>query len=448
MSGRWVIGFTHQAVSTSRNARPENGVIPVDELIDGHGEKCFVGRLNHLHLHTEPTGEKRLKITDFRTLTLGTPWRNISYLIIETDAGIVGYGESRIVCRTHTVLEYLRDVRRHIVGHEVYDIEALYRRLTLLDFGRPGEVVMTGLAMVEMACWDAIGKACGQPVYRLIGGKVHDRIEAYANGWYTVERSPGEFAEAARRVVERGYRGMKFDPFGSGDLELSREEFRKSVELVGAVREAVGPDVQLYIEMHGRFAPHQAVEVARAIEVYHPAWIEEPTRPNDLAALKQVEAHTSIPIATGERLYGAQDFKPLWALQAAHVIQPDMTQGGGFLETKKIASTAETHSVMVALHNVGGIISTSAGLQLMCTLRNAKVLEHFNDFADAHVKQAGSNYPEVVDGYFEVADRPGWGVELDEDFIAAHPPDYIDGVAQDPGLNMFVDAAWNVRGQR
>ena len=137
-----------------------------------------------------------------------------------------------------------------------------------------------------------------------------------------------------------------------------------------------------------------------------------------------------------------------WALQAAHVIQPVMTQGqgSGFLETKKIASTAETHSEMVALHDVGGIISTSA--LLMCTLRNAKVLEHFNDFADAHVKQAGSNYPEVVDGYFEVADRPGWGVELDEDFIAAHPPDYIDGVAQDPGLNMFVDAAWNVRGQR
>jgi galactonate dehydratase len=114
-------------------------------------------------------------------------------------------------------------------------------------------------------------------------------------------------------------------------------------------------------------------------------------------------------------------------------------QGGGFLETKKIASTAETHSEMVALHDVGGIISTSA--LLMCTLRNAKVLEHFNEFSDAHVKQAGSNYPEVVDGYFEVSDRPGWGVELDEDFIAAHPPDYIDGVPQDPGLSMFVDAA-------
>ena len=388
-----------------------------------------------------------MKITDFRTLVLGTPWRNITYLILETDTGLVGYGEARVVCKTHTVVEYLRDMRRHIVGHDPFDIEALYRRLTLLDFGKPGEVVMTGLALVELACWDVIGKSCGQPVYRLLGGKVHDKITAYANGWYTVERTPDQFAAAAQKVVERGYRGMKFDPFGDGDLELSREEFRKSVALIGAVREAVGPDVELFIEMHGRFAPHQAIEVARAIEEYHPSWIEEPVRPHDLPGLQQVAAHTSIPIATGERLYGAPEFRELWGLRAANVVQPDMTQGGGFLETKKIASTAEVHSVMVALHNVGGIISTSAGLQLMVTLRNAKVLEHFNDFADAHVKQAGSPYPEVVDGYFTVADRPGWGVELDEEFIAAHPPVMVDGVAQDPGLNMFEDAAWFKRGQ-
>ena len=388
-----------------------------------------------------------MKITDFRTLVLGTPWRNITYLILETDAGLVGYGEARVVCKTHTVLEYLRDMRRHIVGHDPFDIEALYRRLTLLDFGKPGEVVMTGLALVELACWDVIGKSCQQPVYRLLGGKVHEKVMAYANGWYTVERSAQEFARAAKRVVDRGYRGMKFDPFGNGDLELSREEFRRSVELIGAVREAVGPDVELFIEMHGRFAPHQAIEVARAIEEYRPSWIEEPVRPHDLPALQQVAAHTNIPIATGERLYGASEFRELWGLQAVDVIQPDMTQGGGFLEAKKIASTAEIHSIMVALHNVGGIISTSAALQLMVTLRNAKVLEHFNDFADAHVKQVGTNYPEVVDGYFTVSDEPGWGVELDEEFIKAHPPEMIDGVIQDPGLNMFENAEWNVRGQ-
>jgi galactonate dehydratase len=388
-----------------------------------------------------------MKITGFRTLVLGTPWRSITYLILETDAGLVGYGEARVVGKTQTVLTYLQDVRRHIVGHDPFDIEALYRRLTVLDFGKPGEVVMTGLALVEMACWDIVGKACGQPVYRLLGGKVNDRVMAYANGWYTVERSPEQFAAAARRVLDRGYLGMKFDPFGNGDLELSRAELRRSVDLIAAVRQEAGDDAELYIEMHGRFAPHQAIEIASAIEQFRPAWIEEPVRPHDLPSLKQVAAHTDIPIATGERLYGAAEYRELWGLQAAHIIQPDMTQGGGFLETKKIAATAEVYSVMVALHNVGGIISTSAALQLMSTLRNAKVLEHFNDFADAHVKQAGSNYPEVVDGYFTVSDEPGWGVELDEEFIVAHPPALVDGIVQDPGLNMFESADWNRRGQ-
>jgi galactonate dehydratase len=388
-----------------------------------------------------------MKITDYRTLVLGTPWRNLSYLIVETDAGLIGLGEARVVGKTHTVLQYLKDIRRHIVGHDPFDIEALYRRFTLLDFGQPGEVVMTGLAMVEMACWDIIGRACQQPVYRLLGGQVRDRIPAYANGWYTGERSPEQFAVAARKVVDRGYRAMKFDPFGNGDLELSRQEFTRSIDLIAAVRDTVGPGVELFIEMHGRFAPHQAVEISRAIEPYRPGWIEEPVRPRDLPGLQQVAAHTSIPIATGERLYGAPDYRELWQLRAAHIVQPDMTQGGGFLETKKIASTAETHSVMVALHNVGGIISTNAAVQLMATLRNGKILEHFNDFADAHVKAAGTPYPHVRDGFFELPTGPGWGVELDEDFIAAHPPQYRDGVIQDPGLNMFEHSDWNRRGQ-
>lgn len=386
-----------------------------------------------------------MKITGFRTLTLGTPWRNLSYLVLETDANVAGVGESRVVSRTHTVLEYLRDVRRHIVGHDPFDIEALYRRLTLLDFGKPGEVVMTGLALVEMACWDIIGKCCQQPVYRLLGGQVMEKIPAYANGWYRVERDSGAFAEATRKVVERGYRGLKFDPFGSGDLELTREEFRRSVDLIRSVREAVGEDFEIFIEMHGRFAAHQAVEIARAIEAFRPGWIEEPCRPGDLEGLAAVRRHTALPIATGERLYGAPEFTPLFRQGAVDIIQPDITQSGGILEIKKIASTAEANGVMVAPHNVGGIVSTSASLQLIATLRNGKVLEHFNDFVDQEVKQAGSGYPEVTDGYFTLPDRPGWGVEIDEEFIRAHPPGTADGVILDPGLDMFRKSDWNLR---
>ena len=386
-----------------------------------------------------------MKITDYQTFVVATPWRNLTYFVMQTDAGHVGVGEARVVGKTHTVVEYLRDVRRHIVGHDAHDIEDLYRRFTLVDFGSAGEVAMTGLALVEMACWDVIGKAANKPVFQLIGGKVRDRVPAYANGWYTVEREPDQFAAAARRVVDAGYQAMKFDPFGAGDLELTIAERQRSVDLIAAVRDAVGPNVDLFIEMHGRFAPHEAVRIAQAIERYEPGWIEEPCRPEDLGALAHVASHTSIPVATGERLYRATQFRDLFETRAAHIIQPDINQCGGLLEVKKIASTAESYSVMVAPHNVGGIVSTTAALHLVASLRNGKVLEHFNDFVDRDVQQCGSPYPSVTDGHFDLPQGPGWGVELDLDFIRSHGPKLQNGVIPDPGLDMFNNELWNKR---
>jgi galactonate dehydratase len=214
------------------------------------------------------------------------------------------------------------------------------------------------------------------------------------------------------------------------------------------VANVAGTRAQIMIEMHGRFAPVQAREIARHIEKYNIGWIEEPVRPGDTPALQSVRQHTSLPIATGERLYGAPEFREIWGSGNVDVLQTDITQSGGIFESKKIASTAETYSIMVAPHNVGGIVSTMAALHLCLTLRNAKILEHFNDFADPHVKKAGTGYPEVVDGYFPVPDKPGWGIELDEDFIKANPPNYTSaGVIADPGLNMFENANWAKRGQ-
>jgi len=386
-----------------------------------------------------------LKILDFKTFVFGTPWRNLTLFVIETDEGITGLGEARVVGKTHTVIEYLKDIKRHIIGADVFDIEDLYKRFTLLDFGVSGEIAMTGLALVEMACWDAIGKKVGMPVYKLIGGKVNDKIKAYANGWYKVNRDPVEFNNAAKKVISAGYKALKFDPFGNGDLELSRAEYKKSIDLIEAVVDGLNSDVEVMIEMHGRFAPHQAVEIAKAIEKYNPAWIEEPCRPDDLEALEYVKNQTSIPIATGERLYSAKQYNPIFNKRLAHIIQPDINQCGGIFEVKKICSTAESHSIMVALHNVGGIISTTAALHLMTTLRNQKILEHFNDFADSKVKKIGNPYPEVVDGYFNIPKGPGWGVEIDYEYLESNPPITENGVILDPGLNMFKSEDWNKR---
>jgi len=170
-----------------------------------------------------------LKITDYHTYVYGTPWRNLTIFVIETSEGIQGFGEARVVGKTHTVIEYLKDVRRHIIGADIFDIEDLYRRFTLLDFGVSGEVAMTGLALVEMACWDAIGKKTNMPVYKLLGGKLNDKIMAYANGWYQGERTPDKFHDAAKCVVSAGYKALKFDPFGNGDLELSRQNLKSQL---------------------------------------------------------------------------------------------------------------------------------------------------------------------------------------------------------------------------
>ena len=390
-----------------------------------------------------------MKITDFKTYVFTTPWRHLTYLVLETDQNLRGVGEARVVAKTHTVNEHLKHMRRHIVGHQVYDIEDLYQRFTVLEYGDAGEVTMTALALVEMACWDLIGKKAGLPVCQLLGGPVHTKIPAYANGWYTVDRDPDAFAAAARRVIERGYHAMKFDPFGAGHWELTPREFRLSIELIEAVHAAVPEDTQLLIEMHGRFAPHQAVQIAKAIERLRPAWIEEPCRPDDLGALDYVKAQTCIPIATGERLYKLTSFRELFERRCAHIIQPDISQCGGLFETKKIASAAEMYSIMVAPHNVGGIITTAATLQLLSTLRNAKILEHFNDFVDSQVKALGSGYPEVVDGHFHVpTDKPGLGVDMDFDQLEAHRPDTVDGVIQYRGLDLFVSDEWHHRSQK
>jgi len=355
-------------------------------------------------------------------MVMGTAWRNLTIVRVRTDEGLEGAGEVRMVNHTRAVLGYLdHAIPTHVLGSDPFEIEALVRRMWRDDFERAGATVMSGIAAVEIACWDIVGRALGQPVHRLLGGAVRPRIKAYANGWYTVERTPEEFHAAARRVVERGYLALKLDPFGAGSYELAPDERRRALSLVEAVRDAIGPDAELLIEMHGRFTPAAAISIARDLEPFAPSWIEEPVPPDNLAALEKVSRRVSIPVATGERIHVRHEFRELLERQAADVIQPDVTTVGGILEARKIAAWAESHHVLVAPHNVGGPISTAAALQLAACTPNFKIQEHFNDFAEAHVKLAAPGNPEVVDGYFDVPAGPGLGVTLDEDVVRAHP---------------------------
>ena len=363
-----------------------------------------------------------MRIADVTPMVMGTTWRNLTIVRVRTDDGLEGVGEVRMVNHTRAVLGYLAHaIPTHVLGADPFEIEALVQRMWRTDYERAGATVMSGISAVEIACWDIVGKALNQPVHRLLGGAVRPRIKAYANGWYTVERTPEEFHAAATRVVERGYRALKVDPFGAGSYELTPEERRRAVGLVEAVRAAIGPDAELLVEMHGRFTPATAVAIARELERFAPSWIEEPVPPENLAALEKVARQVSIPVATGERIHVRHEFRELLERQTADVIQPDITTVGGILEARKIAAWAESHYVLVAPHNVGGPIPTAAALHLAACTPNFKIQEHFNDFVEAEVKLAAPGNPEVVDGHFAVPDRPGLGVTLDEAVVRANP---------------------------
>lgn len=366
-----------------------------------------------------------MRISKVTPLVLGTAWRNLIFIKVETDEGLVGVGEARALNRLDAVLGYLTGaVPRYVLAADPFEIEKLVHRMSRDDYARTDETAMTGIAMVEMACWDLMGQALGQPVYRLLGGAVRERIKAYANGWYTVERTPEEFHAAAKRALARGYRALKLDPFGAGFYELDRAEKKRAAALVAAVRDAVGEEVEIFIEMHGRFNPVTAVEMTRELAPFKPGWVEEPVPPENLAALKKAAegiAPLGIPVATGERLHGLHEFRELFERQAADIIQPDITHCGGILNVKKLAAWAEAYYVLVAPHNVGGPVSTAAALHLAAATANFTVQEHFNDFAEAYVKDAAPGLPEVKDGYFALPPGPGLGVKLDEDVIRAHP---------------------------
>jgi galactonate dehydratase len=372
---------------------------------------------------------------------MGTAWRNLTFVKVETDEGLVGAGEVRVVNRTQAVLGYLAEaVPRYVLGSDPFETEKLVQRMLRDDYMRASDIVGSGIALIEMACWDIVGKALNQPVYRLLGGAVRDRIKAYANGWYTVERTPEEFHAAARRVIARGYRALKFDPFGAGYYELEPAEKRRIVSLVEAVRDAVGPDVEILLEMHGRFNPVTAIALVKELVPFDLGWVEEPVPPENLAALKKAAegiAPYGVPVATGERLHTRYEYRELFERQAADIIQVDLTHFGGLAQTRQLAAWANAYYVLVAPHNVGGQVSTAANLHIAATMPNFKIQEYFNDFSEAWVKESALGLPEVVDGYFPLPQGPGLGVTLNEDVIRAHPQQKIH-------FNLFAED-WHKR---
>jgi len=365
-----------------------------------------------------------MRITEVRTIVVGTPWRELAFVELATDAGLVGLSEVRMVNKTSTVVACVEELApRYVIGADPFDVERLAWNILRAEYGRPGEIAQSALALFDVACWDLIGQSLGVPIWKLLGGKFRDRVPAYANGWYQAERDPGTIASLARAVVDRGYRALKLDPFGAASAELSTADRRRAVDIVSAVRAAVGPDVEILIEMHGRFTPATAIAVAALLEPYDPAWIEEPVAPENPQALARVRAATRLPIATGERAHTMEDVRSLIEQSLADIVQVDLTHFGGFLAMKRLAGWADAYSLLMAPHNVCGPVATMANVHFAVSTPNYKVLEHFNDFADAWVHDLVDHGPRVdpADGCFGLPERPGLGVRLNHELCAKYP---------------------------
>ncbi len=363
-----------------------------------------------------------MRITTVKPLVMSDSWRNLIFIRVETDEGVQGLGEVSLTNREEGILGYLEGAaRRHVIGSDPFNIEDLWLRMYRNDFWRGGDIAMTVLSGIEIACWDIIGKVTGQPVWRLLGGQAQPRLKAYANGWYTGERTPEGFCQRVREVLARGYRALKCDPFGPGHYELDRSEWRLSLGIIEALRSEVGPDVEIIVEGHGRFSANTAIRLAKELERFDVTWFEEPVPPENLAALQKVAQSTSVPIATGERFYTRWGYREVLERQACDVIMPDVIHVGGLLETKKVAAMADTYYVVVAPHNSQGPVTTAASVHVSFTLPNFKIHECFDDFADPWVKQAVPGVPSVRDGGFDLPNGPGLGISLDERLIAEHP---------------------------
>jgi galactonate dehydratase len=365
-----------------------------------------------------------MKIVDVATYTVGTPWRELTFVELTTDTGLRGVGEARMLNKTSTLLACIDELAgRYLIGTSPFDVERMGWRFQWEEYARSGEVTQTALGCFNQACFDLMGQSLGVPVYQLLGGAFRSRVPAYANGWYQGDRNPATFAALARKVVDRGYRALKVDPFGAATAELSQAQLELSAEIVAAIRAEVGPEMGLMIEMHGRFTAATAARVARALEPHRPEWIEEPVPPYHPAAFKQVRQSTTLPIATGERVHVLSEFRELFEQGTVDIVQADLTHFGGFTGLRKLAGWAEGYGLLMAPHNVCGPVGTAANLHFAIACANYKVLEHFNDFADPWVFDLVTGAPRVdaADGCFDLPTDPGLGVKLNHEVIAAHP---------------------------
>jgi len=383
-----------------------------------------------------------MKIADVRTFVVGNPppgfgGRYFVFLKLITNDGIEGVGE--VYAATfgpHVMARMVEDVcARHVVGHDPFRIEALWRNVYARGYTlRPDLSLMGVLSGIEMACWDIVGKALGKPVYELLGGRVHERLRSYT--YIYPDTAKGETdaiyhdadlsAQRAAEYVAQGFTAVKFDPAGPYSAFDPRQpdlaSLDRSETFVRKLRAAVGDRADLLFGTHGQFTASGALRLARRLEPYDPLWFEEPTPPEMPEEMAKVARQTTIPIATGERLATKYEFARVLATGAASILQMALGRVGGILEAKKIAGMAEAHYAQVAPHLYCGPIEGAANIQLSACIPNFLILESIQTWGGFHARILKKPI-RWEEGYVIPPTEPGLGVELDEAVALAHPYD-------------------------
>lgn len=362
-----------------------------------------------------------MKITRLESFLTNCGLRNYLFLRLTTDTGLTGVGEASLEWQEQTVQTVLHEwIEERVIGLDPFDVDQSIGNL-IRDQYQGGPTVLTAISGVEFACWDLIGKACGQPTYKLLGGRAREHLPAYANGWYGGAVAPADYARKAREVVARGYGGMKFDPFGAAWKELSRAQMQEAEEIVAAVRAAVGDDIDLMIEVHGRPSVASAIEMGRRLAPYRPAWYEEPVTPHSLDLLAEVKRVLPIPIAAGERLYMLEEFFKLASLRACDVVQPDLAHCGGLWLGKKIAAFCQAQDLRISPHCSIGPVAMCAAVHFGWATPQVCVQEYFGDYDAPWRNELVGGWNPIHNGRFVLPEKPGLGIELNVEACLRHP---------------------------
>ncbi|WP_165998451.1 galactonate dehydratase [Bacillus sp. Cs-700] len=357
-----------------------------------------------------------MKITGYKLYQVPPRWL---FLKIETDEGIVGWGEPVIEGRASTVKAAVDELMENLIGKDPERIEDHWNMMYRSGFYRGGPILMSAIAGIDQALWDIKGKFHNTSIHNLLGGACRDSIKVYS--WIGGDR-PADVGQAAKDVVEKGFKAIKMNATEELQYIDSHEKIDQVLERVSTIRETVGPYIGIGIDFHGRVHKPMAKILAKELETFRPMFIEEPVLPENNEALREIANHVNIPIATGERMYSRWDFKPLLTDGYADIIQPDLSHAGGITECKKIISMAEAFDVAVAPHCPLGPIALAACLQVDATSHNAFIQEqslgiHYNVGSDLLDYITDKEVFKYEDGYVSIPQGPGLGIDVNEEVV-------------------------------